>query len=131
MAFIICSAPFSKCQLVHWYFGFVPREPTDFRMKSTRDRMNTNDTTYLKCNYSLDTSTRIFTVTQGDECFSLLCFERRFHGMSVAAMPCIKKRYGLLRYGVMVHASGAVKIYMVVMSCIVYPVLYICPNGTE
>ncbi len=131
VAFIICGAPFSKCQLVHWYFGFAPREPIDFRMKSTSDRMNTNDTTYFKCIYSLDTSTRIFTVTQGGECFSLLCFERRFHGMSVAAIPCIKKRYGLLRYIVIVCATGAAKIYMVVMSRIVYPLLYICPNSTE
>lgn len=117
LAFIICSVPFSKCQLVHWYFGFAPREPIDFRMKSTHDTMNTNDTTYLDCNYSPDTSTRISSPTQGDECFPLLCSERRFHGMSVAAIPYIKKGYGLLRY-VIVCTTGAVKISMV-MSCIV------------
>lgn len=90
--------------------------------------MNTNDTTYLECNYSLDTSQRMFTVTQVDEYHSLVCLEKRFHGMSVAATPYIKKLYGLLRY-VMVCAAGAVKILMVVMSHIVYSVLYICHCG--
>lgn len=38
--FIICSEPLSKCQLVHWYFGSAPREPIDFGIKCTHDRMN-------------------------------------------------------------------------------------------
>lgn len=65
MAVITCSVPFSKCQLVHWYFVFVPREPVDFGMKNTHDRMNTNDMPYFKHNYSLDTSTKIFAQTEG------------------------------------------------------------------
>ena len=47
LAFIRCSEPFPKCHLVHWYFGFVPREPFDFGMKIPHDRMNTSDKNLL------------------------------------------------------------------------------------
>lgn len=44
----------------------------------------------------------MFTV--GDECFSLLCFERRFHGISVAAIPHIKETLWFVKlYNGMCH----------------------------
>ena len=58
----------------------------------------------------------------------LLCavfFERRFHAVSVAAIRYIKTMYGLLRR-VMVYATAAVKIVMVIMSRIVYAFPYVC-----
>ena len=37
LAFIVGRELLLKCQLVHWYFGFVPGKPMDFRKISPHD----------------------------------------------------------------------------------------------
>lgn len=73
--FIICSEPLFKCQLVHWYFGSVPREPIEFRIKGTHDRVNTNDITY-KCNYLLDVYNNTYWDTRGWKLHSAVFWEK-------------------------------------------------------